>query len=454
MPFYNASIRLKEKNKMENEFMPEVYGEKALKKELKSIHERYMDETLDEKKKAFLPRGIIFTGRPGTGKTYIAKKYAKAFNCHVFVLSGEEGYENLNKTVEETYALARKEKMAIVIIDELDTFVDKDEKLQRILQACLDGYSSRDEGRVLTLATCNSLREIPAALQRKGRFDRQFYMHASESDRISLWDNMAKEVGLKLTKEDIKLLADYCDNDTPAEIMSYLGDAYFRYGEEATVDNVLKVRNLLDHDDVYYLEEAEKTRWNIAIHEAGHAVYALKFANKIDVLRILAGEDSGKTFTNVKETQEINVFVQSVKVHLAGMAAEDIFFKRKSLGATSDLEKAYRSLDHLLHEACMHSIKDYLDVELRNQYGSTVEFGKRNNDVVKLMNRYYKQVKKCLKKERHAISKVASALMEKRSLNKEEIISLIENGEIVHIPNKANDLFPKKNLGIVLNRME
>ena len=145
---------------MNQQFLEKVYGYKEVKKELKTIQDWYFNyESLGERRK-MLPKGILFYGEPGEGKTHMVREYSKSFGYPTFVIEGND--DNVLDEVVKTYEKASKEKNAIVVIDEIDRLIEKDDKLTRILMAQLDGFKT---STVLTLATCNYYFSIPEALR-------------------------------------------------------------------------------------------------------------------------------------------------------------------------------------------------------------------------------------------------------------------------------------------------
>ena len=155
---------------MTKDFLKNIYGYSQIKEELFLIQNWYFNSNNLGDKKILLPKGLLFFGDPGEGKTLIVREYSKSFNYPLFVIEGNN--DNVENEVISTYDLARKENNAIVIIDELDRLIDKDNKLIRVLQSQLDGFKSNDN--VLTLATANDYCNLPNALLREGRFDRKF----------------------------------------------------------------------------------------------------------------------------------------------------------------------------------------------------------------------------------------------------------------------------------------
>ena len=145
-----------------------------------------------------LPKGILFYGEPGEGKTHMVREYSKSFGYPTFVIEGND--DNVLDEVVKTYEKASKEKNAIVVIDEIDRLIEKDDKLTRILMAQLDGFKT---STVLTLATCNYYFSIPEALRRPGRFDRHLQLFISDdSDLLDVIRGFSTDAGIKLNEND------------------------------------------------------------------------------------------------------------------------------------------------------------------------------------------------------------------------------------------------------------
>ena len=165
------------------DFLNEVYAYEEIKDELYQVLEWYKNNDLDIKKKEYLPYGILFYGNPGYGKTLLVREFAKSFDYKIYVLEGDS--ENLDEELVSTFNKAKEEKEgAIVIIDEIDRLIDKDSRLERVLQTQLDGFNKNVN--VLTLATANNFYNLPKSLIREGRFDRKFDIEIRDEDDLKI----------------------------------------------------------------------------------------------------------------------------------------------------------------------------------------------------------------------------------------------------------------------------
>lgn len=109
---------------MENkikDFLPNVFGYDTIKKQLKEVYDQYMDRLRDGKDISDLPKGFVFYGDPGNGKTLICREFSKIFNCPVINLQCD--LDNINKEIVDAYTKARKNKLSIIIVDEIDNLL-------------------------------------------------------------------------------------------------------------------------------------------------------------------------------------------------------------------------------------------------------------------------------------------------------------------------------------------
>lgn len=103
---------------MTKDFLKNIYGYSQIKEELFLIQNWYFNSNNLGDKKKLLPKGLLFFGDPGEGKTLIVREYSKSFNYPIFIIEGNN--DNVENEVISKYDLARKENNAIIIIDELD----------------------------------------------------------------------------------------------------------------------------------------------------------------------------------------------------------------------------------------------------------------------------------------------------------------------------------------------
>lgn len=359
---------------MESSFLNNVYGYNNIKEELYLIREWYFNRD-ESNKKLMLPRGILFYGDPGYGKTHIIREYSKCFNYPVFVIEGKD--DNVQEEVSNIYEKAKKEKNAIVIIDELDKLIDKDSKLVRVIMSELDGFDTKSS--VLTLATCNFYFDIPDELKREGRFDRHYYVGMIE-DINEIIRSFSNDVGIVLNDNEIYELGTLLDYYSICEIKAVFNNAVLRYGSKCTIDDIIDIADFLKTGFVKKNEDYVVTR-QAAIHEAGHALYAHLFCNTKQFLRIYFNEYGGVAVCkdiSKNETKESRI--NDVRVGLAGVVAEDMLLNGHGVGCGDDLDRVYDLSFRLVNRTCINGIDRFCPQSAyRNRYNMS-EYNNKEYD--------------------------------------------------------------------------
>ena len=409
---------------MTKDFLKNIYGYSQIKEELFLIQNWYFNSNNLGDKKILLPKGLLFFGEPGEGKTLIVREYSKSFNYPIFIIEGNN--DNVENEVISKYQLARKENNAIIIIDELDRLIDKDNKLIRVLQSQLDGFRSNDN--VLTLATANDYCNLPNALLREGRFDRKFRVSPNDkNDFKEIIKSFSCNVGFNFNDDEILELSNDLCGYSISTIRATFNNAFLRYGNKCTINNIL---NTIDFINTGYINKINSYDINsqVTIHEAGHAIYCKtkKFQ------RIYFDEDGGKTiFRNLDEIETDDNIIESIRCSLAGLVAEELILKKHGIGCSNDLKKANEKAFFLLNQNSYKNL-DYYCSEITqynrqeiSEYASKI-FDKR---VAKFINKNYKIVKKQLKKYIKEIIKTSNYLIEKHCIQNNELVKLIEDKE-------------------------
>lgn len=407
-------------------FLSNVYGYKAIKDELYEVRSWYLNKELliDNDKKEYLPKGILFYGEPGFGKTLLLREFASSFDYKVFIIEGDS--ENLDEVLLATYKKARLEKNAIVVIDELDRLVAKDTKLERVLQMELDGFNK--EGNILTLASANDIDDLPYSLLREGRFDRKFNIRITDKNELKEIIYKFLEIrGFKLDDYEIEELTLNLRHEPISLIRTIFNNVYFRYGINATLENFINEYTFIDSGCITNKENFKVDDF-VAIHEAGHALYLYKLTRKLDVLRVICNEDGGRTYNaSFDSIDDLDTRLDNVEVSLAGIAAEELFFNGHSVGADEDLERAYRVSFRLVNRTMINGLNYF---SLRDDYYSIDETSEFENKLFaiktnKFVKKKYRLVKKQLKKYKDEILLLASYIKENKGITRKEIVKLL-----------------------------
>lgn len=415
---------------MNKNFLNNVYGYSKIKEELYLIQRWYLDlDKLGDKKK-LLPKGILFYGDPGEGKTHLMREYSKSFDYLIFVIEGNS--ENLEDEIISTYNLARKEKNAIVVIDELDNLIDKDQKLKRILQSQLDGFN--DEGNILTLATSNNFYDLPESLLREGRFDRKFKICPKDKDDLKeIIKGFSLDSNLSLNDDEISELIDYLSQYSISAIKAAFNNISLRYGTSFNVNDIL---NAIDFIQTGFINKNSnfKIERSHALHESGHAVYLYFYSKHQEFLRIYFDCSSGNTvYKELDDIRTDETILDTLRCSLAGLAAEEIILKKHGIGCYKDLKKAHELAFNLLIENAYEKV-DYI--------GSSRHFYRRDDisfyqskiydiRVARFIKKNFFYVKHRLKKYKKEICLLSDYLLTHQSIQKNELISML-NGENAH----------------------
>lgn len=406
-----------------NVFLKNVYGYKKIKDELFLIRSWYLDKKIKEEKKEFLPKGILFYGEPGNGKTLLLREYSKSFGFKVFVFEGKE--ENLNKNLISIYENAKKEKNAIVVIDELDRLVKRDDKLERILQTQLDGLNN--EGTVLTLASANDYDALPDALLREGRFDRKFCIDVEDKkDNKEILEKLLKEREFNINEYELEELNLQLFGEPISKIKSLLNSVCFRYGKSASIDDFLKEYSF--NESGHIQDDNLNVPDYVAVHEAGHALYAKLFAKRLIFLRVNCNKEGGKTHCSSYDNIQDSVYCYNrIETSLAGMAAEEIIFGKHNVGCNNDMKKAYEMSYTIMNNSMLNGLDFYSPALYTINNGpSKYEMMKHGIRTSKFIEKEFKLVKKRLKKYKKEILLIAKIIKEKRCLTRDDIKNVLD----------------------------
>lgn len=344
----------------------DVAGVEEAKEEVKEIVEflKYPERYI--RLGAKIPKGVLLVGPPGTGKTLLAKAVAGEANVPFFSVSGSSFIEMFvgvgAARVRDLFEQAKKEAPAIIFIDEIDAIGksraasgqiggnDEREQTLNQLLAEMDGFSS--DTPIIVLAATNRPEVLDPALLRPGRFDRQVLVDKPDFEgRVKI---------LKVHVKHIKMAPDV-DLEEIARLTAGLAGADLaNIVNEAALLAGRKNKEHVEQEDfreaveraIAGLEKksrriAPKEKRIVAYHESGHALIAettegAKKVSKVSIIpRGLAA--LGYTLNTPEENKYLmqkHELVAEIDTLLGGRAAEEVFIKEISTGASNDLERA------------------------------------------------------------------------------------------------------------------
>lgn len=409
---------------------------------------------------------MLLVGPPGTGKTLLAKAVAGEADVPFFSVSGSSFIEMFvgvgASRVRDLFETAKKEAPAIVFIDEIDAIGksraagammggnDEREQTLNQLLAEMDGFSS-DASPVIVLAATNRPEVLDAALMRPGRFDRQVLVDKPDfKGRVEI---------LKVHMSDVKFdpninideIARLTAGLAGADLANIINEAALLAGrnskpEVTQQDLVEAVERAIAGLEKKSRRINPKEKRIVAYHESGHALISetTKGADRVTKVSIIPRGLAALGYT--LNTPEENKFMMQkhelmakVDVLLAGRAAEEVFIKEISTGASNDLERATDILKAMISMYGMSDIAGLMVLEKqRNLFlngGQSVKeysekMAEKVDDFVKqTLNERYAVVLQTLRDYSGAIENMVSALYEEETIEGEKVREIIKAWE-------------------------
>jgi cell division protease FtsH len=310
-----------------------------------------------------IPKGALLVGPPGTGKTLLAKAVAGEANVPFFSLSGSDFVEMFvgvgASRVRDLFRQAKEKSPCIVFIDEIDAVGrargknanmnanDERENTLNQLLTEMDGFGSNSG--VIILAATNRADILDKALLRAGRFDRQIHVDLPDlNERKDIFS-----VHLRPIKIDSSIDTDFLARQTPgfsgADIANVCNEAALiaaRIGKKSVgkVDFMSAVDRIIGGLEKRSKILTKNERKSIAYHESGHASlsWVLEHANPLVKVTIVPrGRALGAAWYLPEERQITTKeqLLDEMCATLGGRAAEELFLKEISTGASNDLER-------------------------------------------------------------------------------------------------------------------
>jgi cell division protease FtsH len=424
----------------------DVAGVDEVRAELQEVVDFLKNPGRFERLGARVPKGILLHGPPGTGKTLLAKAAANESGATFFAASASsfiEMFAGLGAArIRRLFKDARKKAPSIIFIDELDAVGtarsghnlnrEQDQTLNQLLVE-LDGFGGDDQ--VVVMGASNRLEQLDPALLRPGRFDRQVLVGEPDLTareailRVHTRDKpLAPDVDLPLiarqtaglTGADLANIANEAAIFAGREDLHYVAQENFEAAMERVVVGLQKRRVV-----------TEKEKRVLAFHEAGHALMSylmgeLKPLHKVSI--VSRGQALGYAYYLPTEDRYVRTkeeLIDSMKITLAGRAAEHVVFGRVSTGAADDLEKVTDLARSMVFEFGMSDTVTSRTMRADNYALSEETKRLRDQEQARLTDGAFSEAVRLLTKHRAALDRVASALLQKETLGREEVLELL-----------------------------
>jgi cell division protease FtsH len=451
----------------------DVAGVDEAKEELREIIEFLKDPPKFQKLGGKIPKGVLLVGPPGTGKTLLAKAIAGEANVPFFSISGSDFVEMFvgvgASRVRDLFEQGKKHAPCIIFMDEIDAVGrhrgaglggGHDEREQTLNQLLveMDGFET-NEGVILIAAT-NRPDVLDPALLRPGRFDRQVVVARPDvKGREEILKVHARRVPLA-PKVDLKVLARGTPGFSGADLANLVNEAALLGARQDK-----KVVEMIDFENAkdkvlmgverrsMIISETEKK--TIAYHEAGHALVA-DLLPGTDPLHKVTIIPRGRALGLTQQLPADDMYnysrdylVNRITILLGGRAAEEIVFQQQTTGAGDDLEKA---TDMARKMVCEWGMSDRMGPLTFGKGEEHIFLGREvarpkdfSEETAVLIDSEIKRiVVECANRAKHMIETnleklhaLARALLERESLDGEEIARILRVPPLHEAPSPA-----------------
>ena len=422
-----------------------------------------------------IPRGVLMTGNPGTGKTLLAKAIAGEAKVPFFSISGSDFVEMFvgvgASRVRDMFEQGKKNAPCIIFIDEIDAVGRQrgaglggghDEREQTLNQLLveMDGFEGNDG--VIVIAATNRPDVLDPALLRPGRFDRQVH--------VPLPDIRGREQILKVHMKKVHIDEDVDANiiarGTPgfsgADLANLVNEAAL-FAARASRKTVTMEQFEMAKDKVLMGVERrsivmpEEERWNTAYHESGHTVVAkvLDHTDPVHKVTIIPrGRALGVTMQLPEEdrySHNREYLLARIAVLMGGRIAEEIFMNQMTTGASNDFEQATDLAQKMVSRWGM---SDSLGTRVYGENQSEVFLGRDvtthqnlsdavaeqvDQEVTRIIEEQYTRARKTIEDNKDKIEVMAKALIEWETLESDQIDDIMEGREIRPSSSDSNE---------------
>ena len=411
---------------------------------------------------AKIPKGVLLVGPPGTGKTLLARAVAGEAGVPFFTISGSDFVEMFvgvgASRVRDLFEQAKAASPCIVFIDELDAVGrmrgaglggGHDEREQTLNQLLveMDGFDIKDN--VIIMAATNRPDVLDAALLRPGRFDRQILVDRPDlkgRHEILKIHTRGKPLGKEI---DLEVLARRTPGFTGADLANFVNEAALlaaRHGKKEIdmVELEDAIERVIAGPEKKSRIISEHEKRIIAYHESGHALvgHVLPNTDPIHKISIISrGRALGYTLALPVEDKFLSSrgeMLDDIAMMLGGRVAEAIAMGDITTGASNDIERATKLARQMVTQFGMsdklgpmtlgegqHEVFLGRDFSATPNYSQEIAF-EIDKEVRRLIDESYDTAHRILTERRVQLDLMADVLVERETVDKEELEALLE----------------------------
>lgn len=472
--FGNSKARMIDPEDTHNKVtFKDVAGAKEAKQELAEI----VDFLKNPKKfidiGAEIPKGVMMTGSPGTGKTLLARAVAGEAGVPFFSISGSEFVEMFvgvgASRVRDLFQMAKRNAPAIIFVDEIDAVGrvrgaglggGNDEREQTLNQILVEMDGFEPNAKVIVMAATNRPDVLDPALLRPGRFDRRVTIDLPDrKDRVDILKVHARK---KQLQEDVNLeiIAQRTPGFSGAELNSLVNEAAIlaarenrkKVGQFDLIRSIEKVM-LGPERKSHILSKHEKLV--TAYHEVGHALVAsvLPYADPVQKISIISrGRAAGYTLKLPDQDRRMHTkkeFLDDIAMTLGGYVTEEMVFDDLSTGPSNDLQVVANLARDMVTKYGMSEKLGPVALEgtggrmigggVSEDRGYSPQVAKAiDEEVSRFIEEGKEKAREILTKYRSALDEISKRLVEVETMEREEYEALLKQHGV-----PINDEFEK-----------
>ena len=422
----------------------DVGGYEKIKNELLQTSDILINYEKYRKYNVRTPKGIIFEGPPGNGKTILAKGFSGELNVSFIQVSGSEFAEKYvgvgASRVRELFKLAEDNKPCIIFIDEIDALArkrgndessnsEKDQTLNQLL-INMDGF--KESNGIFVIGATNRVDLLDVALMRPGRMDKNIYIGNPDSETREAILKI-HSVGKPMDNISFDDLVEMTGGFSGAQIENLLN--------EAMLYALRENREIVKQDDLEFVLNRIYAGWQskeskysddiierIVVHELGHAIVGFLSRDHSKLSKVVINLWSPKTpgytlFENSDENTDIytkNGLFNHLMVLLSGRIAEEVFYGYSvTTGARQDLEQAFSLAKTMILNYGMGKQNIYPDMSDQSRYLI-------DQEVNKLLIMANDHARVIILQVKNLITDCQDILKKDKILKPEQIISIID----------------------------
>lgn len=425
--------------------LDDVEGIDNVKNEIEDVVDFLRNPTVYQEFGATVPRGVLLSGSPGTGKTLLARAIAGESNVPFIQCSGSDFIEVFvgvgAKRVRDMFTFAKKHQPCIIFIDEIDSIGKKrdnnnnsenDQTINQLLTE-MDGFVKSND--IIVIAATNRIDILDDALLRPGRFDRKI--------EIALPNREGRERILRLHFND-KILNTCVDIHSTSQLTTgFSGAELANLANECAIYAVKKNKGIITNE---IIEETfqriiigiksdsnhpHEQRELVAYHESGHALIGALMNNYDTISKVSIvsrGSTGGVTVFKPKEDSSLvskSYLISKIKVLLGGRVAEEIVYGENeiSTGASSDYQHVNSIAKNFFVTYNFGKYNfDRTDMSEKSKY-------QLDEEIDKLIRQLYNEVRTLLRKHRSELEQIKLKLMYNDMIDGTVVYKIIDDSK-------------------------